>query len=198
MFDYEKVLEEFSQEYEILKEDIDRGQRTYRIRGVMSRAGSNNVNKNKRFYPIEVMKESINEVQEFIKANRFLGELDHPASPKINMDKISHKITKLQMAEDGSVLGEMVPAGPYKDKLISIIEDGIGFGVSTRGTGNTRPSRQLGEGIVEVMPGYKLRAIDIVHDPSAGAYPEVVKEDTQNIFTVPSRFKDIWDDVFSK
>jgi hypothetical protein len=195
MFDYEKVLEEFSQEYEILKEDVDKGQRTYKIRGVMSKAGIKN--KNSRLYPMEVMKESVNEVQELIGANRFLGELDHPSAPKINMDKISHKVTKLTMTEDGIVIGEMIPAGPYKNKLISIIEDGIGFGVSTRGTGSTRSSNQLGEHITEVLPGYKLRAIDIVHDPSAGAYPEVVKEDTEHsIFAVPTRFKDIWNEVF--
>jgi hypothetical protein len=196
MSDMENLLEEYSREYEILKEDIDKGQRTYKIRGVMSRAGVKN--KNGRIYPYEVMKESIDEVQDYIKNNRFLGELDHPPSPKINMDKVSHKVTELYMADDGAVLGEMIPAGPYKDKLISLIEDQIGFGVSTRGTGSTKPNNRLGEGIVEVQRGYKLRGIDIVHDPSAGVYPSVVKEETENMFTVPSRFKDIWEDVFNK
>jgi hypothetical protein len=190
-----EILEEFSQEYEILKEDMDQGQRVYKIRGVMSKAGV--INKNKRLYPLVVMKESVGDVQTLIEANRFLGEINHPKSPAINMDKISHKVTKLQMTEDGVVIGEMVPAGPYKDRLISIIEDGIGFGVSTRGTGSVKPSNGFGEGIVEVTPGYKLRAIDIVHDPSAGTYPSVVKEATENIFTIPSKFKDVWDEVFN-
>lgn len=118
-------------------------------------------------------------------------------SPKINMDKISHKVISLTMNEDGVVLGEMLPAGPYKDKLISIIEDGIGFGVSTRGTGSTRPYKgPLGEGLEEVVKGYALRAIDIVHDPSADAFPNIVKEETQNIFTVPTNFKSVWEEVF--
>ena len=190
------ILEEFSREYEILREDVDRGVRVYKIRGVMGRA--NYPNKNKRVYPIDVMKESVNSVQESIQSNRFLGELDHPTeSPKINMDKISHKIVSLTMDEDGVVLGEMLPAGPYKDKLISLIEDQIGFGVSTRGTGGVRPYRgPLGEGLDEVTPGYCLRAIDIVHDPSASAFPNVVKEETENFFTVPNKFKNVWEEVF--
>lgn len=190
------ILEEFSQEYEILKEDVDRGVRTYKIRGVMGRA--NYPNKNRRVYPIDVMRESVNSVQEAIRGNRFLGELDHPCSIKINMDKISHKIVSLSMTEEGVVLGEMVPAGPYKDKLISLIEDGIGFGVSTRGTGALRPYRgPLGEGLEEVSNGYLLRAIDIVHDPSANAFPTVIKEETKDYFTVPTNFKKIWNEVFN-
>lgn len=189
------VLEEYSLEYEIIKEDVDKGSRIYKIRGVMGRAGY--PNKNKRVYPIPVMKESVSSVQESIQANRFLGELDHPASPKINMDKISHKIVLLTMKEDGIVLGEMLPAGPYKDKLISLIEDQIGFGVSTRGTGGVRPyNGPLGEGLDEVTPGYALRAIDIVHDPSANAFPNIVKEETENFFTVPNNFKSVWEEVF--
>jgi len=190
-----QVLEEFTQEYEILKEDIDRGVRTYKIRGVMGRA--NYPNKNRRVYPMEVMRESVEAVQESIQANRFLGELNHPSTPAINMDKISHKIISLTMNEQGIVLGEMIPAGPYKDKLISLIEDQIGFGVSTRGTGSIRPySGPLGEGLDEVSNGYILRAIDIVHDPSANAFPAVVKEETEKFFTVPANFKKIWNEVF--
>jgi len=192
------ILEEFSNSYEILKEDIDKGARVYKIRGIMGRA--NYPNKNKRVYPISVIKESIDEVQELIKGNRFLGELDHPNSPKINMDKISHKITNLFLSEDGSIIGEMIPAGPNKNLLISLIEDGIGFGVSTRGTGTVRPyNGPLGEGLMEVVPGYKLRAIDIVHEPSASAFPNVIRENTEdNMFFVPSSFKSVFNEVFHK
>jgi len=190
-----RILEEFTQEYEIIKEDMDRGTRMYKIRGVMGRA--NYPNKNRRVYPLDIMQESVNAVQESILNNRFLGEIDHPNSQKINMDKVSHKITSLAMDEAGVVLGEMIPAGPNKDKLISLIEDKIGFGVSTRGSGTVRPyNGPLGEGLEEVVRGYSLCAIDIVHNPSANAFPNVVKEDTQKFFTVPTNFKEIWNEVF--
>lgn len=189
------ILEEFTQEYEIIKEDVDRGVRMYKIRGVMGRA--NYPNKNRRVYPMDVMQESVRLAQEAIQGNRFLGELDHPSSPKINMEKISHKIISLSMNEDGIMLGEMIPAGPCKDKLISLIEDKIGFGVSTRGTGVVKPySGPLGEGLQEVSSGYSLKAIDIVHNPSANAFPNVVKEETENFFTVPNDFKKIWNEIF--
>lgn len=189
------ILEEFTQEYEIIKEDMDRGVRIYKIRGVMGRAEY--PNKNRRVYPLDIMKESVDSVQESIRSNRFLGEIDHPDSQKINMDKVSHKIITLSLSEDGIMLGEMIPAGPNKDKLISLIEDKIGFGVSTRGSGSVGPyNGPLGEGLSEVKRGYSLCAIDIVHNPSANAFPNVVREDTQNFFTVPHEFKSIWNEVF--
>ncbi len=189
------LLLEYSREFEILKEGVDRGVRMYKIRGIMARA--NYPNKNRRVYPIPIMEETVQSVQESIRANRFLGEIDHPDSPKVNMDKISQKIVSLVMNEQGVVLGEMIPAGPCKDNLISLIEDEIGFGVSTRGTGAVQSYRgPLGEGLQEVAPGYSLRAIDIVHDPSAMAFPNVVKEHTERFFTVPNNFKEIWNEVF--
>jgi len=189
---------DYIDKYTVLKES-EGGAPTYRVRGVFSR--SNVVNKNNRFYPIEVMQETIELAKPLVESGSFVGEIEHPASPKINMDRISHKITKLEIMEDGAIVGEFIPAGPKKNDLISLIEDKIRFGVSTRGTGSVKKVRNnLGEEISEVLKGYQMRAIDIVHDPSAGTYPEVVSEsyEIKTYFTVPNNFKAIWNDVFDK
>lgn len=196
-------IEDFNvlEQYDVLAEETNEGQKSYKIRGVFSKCDT--PNKNKRIYRRAIMEQAIDEVRPFIDKGGFVGELDHPPSPKVNMDKISHKITKLSIAEDGSVVGEMVPAGPKKNDLISLLEDKIRIGVSTRGTGGVKPyNGPLGEGLVDVQPGYKLRAIDIVFDPSAGAFPEAVLENTeyerQEYLYVPNNFKAVWNDVFGK
>lgn len=189
--------------FDVLKEETDGPEKSYKLRGVFSRCDA--ANKNKRVYKRGIMEEVISDLQEAIKSGGFVGELDHPPTPKINMDKISHKITKLAIAEDGAVVGEIVPAGPRKNELIQLMEDGIRLGVSTRGVGSVKPyNGPLGEGLVEVQPGYKMKAIDIVFDPSAGTFPEMVYEDTQLeeerkiLLAVPSNFKAVWDDVFGR
>jgi len=195
------LLQEYNdlEKFEVLNES-EGGEKTYRLRGVFSRV--NEKNKNGRIYTREIMEEAVSSAQEAIKSGRFVGELDHPSTPKINIDKISHKITELRMTPDGAVIGEMVPAGPEKYKFIALLEDKIGVGVSTRGVGNVKSVKEMGEDILKVQPGYRMNAIDIVHDPSAGTYPEAVYEgyeyEESRIFAVSGNFKEIFDDVFSK
>jgi len=197
-----QLLEDYNdlENMQILESDVDKGQRIYKLRGVFSKIGV--VNKNRRVYSESVMVPVIQELQEAIREGGFVGQLNHPTNPQINMREISHKVTKLAISENGLVIGEMVPAGPDKLKLNSLLEDKIKCGVSTRGTGAVRPySGPLAEGrqgIVEVMPGYKMRAIDIVFDPSAGTFPTVVQENTDyGVFSVPNSFKGVWDSVFN-
>lgn len=187
--------------FDVLKEDNNGQEKSYKLRGVFSRCDV--INKNKRIYKRGIMEEAVLGLQEAIQSGGFVGELDHPPTPKINMDKISHKITKLAIAEDGAVVGEIIPAGPRKRELINLMEDGIRLGVSTRGVGAVKPyNGPLGEGLLEVQPGFQMKAIDIVFDPSAGTYPEQVLESTEYeeerriLLAVPSNFKAIWDDVF--
>jgi len=175
----------------------------YYIRGVVSRAEK--PNKNKRIYPKPVMEQAINEVAEAVKVGGFVGEVDHPASPKVNVDRISHKITKLELANDGAVLAEMVILDtPQGIILKRLIDGGVKLGVSTRAIGGLKPySGPLGEGYLEVQPGLKLKAIDVVFDPSAGddGRPDFVTEGvTENgiILGHTSKFEQVWDDIFGK
>ena len=195
----------FLQEYENLERfevlnESEGGEKTFRLRGVFSRIGI--INKNKRIYPKHIMEAAIQAAQEDMRNGRFVGELDHPATPKINIGNISHKITDLRITEDGAVVGEIIPAGPEKYKLISLLEDGINPGVSTRGVGNVKQTKDpMGEDVLEVQEGYQMKAIDIVHDPSAGTYPEKVYEsydESTGLFAVSANFKAVFDEVFNK
>lgn len=186
-------------EYQLMEsEATDKG---YFIRGVVSRAGSGN--KNRRVYPMAVMESAIDALQEAVSNGGFVGELDHPPTPKININKISHKITKLKMAPDGAVLAEMTVLDTAEGRTLKkLIDGGVQLGVSTRGLGGVKPYRgPLGEGFVEVQPGFKMKAIDVVFDPSAGddGRPNFVTEGVTEggiILGHTAKFERVWNDVF--
>lgn len=194
-------LEDYQETFQYqLTESAEVG-KNFMIRGVVSRAGVRN--KNKRVYPMAVMEQSLDEISEAVKSGGFVGELDHPPTPKINVDKISHKITKLDMAPDGAVLAEMVVLDTTQGReLKKLIEGGVRLGVSTRAVGSVKPYRgPLGEGLVEVQPGLKMKAIDVVFDPSAGddGRPDFVIESVTESGIVlghSRKFEQVWNDVF--
>ena len=111
--DYEDVFE-----YQLMESSKE--SKDYFIRGVVSRAGTRN--KNRRIYPMTVMEEAVGSLQEAVSSGGFVGELDHPPTPKINVNKISHKITKLKMAPDGAVLAEMVVLDTDEGKTLKKID----------------------------------------------------------------------------
>lgn len=169
------------------------------LRGVLGRADY--PNKNKRVYPKHVMKEAVENLKPLVESRGFFGELGHPEGrPKIQEDKISHYISKLELAEDGALIGEIMPTRSYYGKMLeAYLQDGLKMGVSTRATGALKPYKgPLGEGLLEVQPGLRMFAIDIVSQPSAGTYPDIVTEDVNTVvFGSTKKFREIWDSCFS-
>jgi hypothetical protein len=193
-------LEDYEDTFQYQLTEASESRKGFFIRGIVSRAGV--LNKNKRLYPISVMEESINSLQEDVKAGGFVGELEHPTTPKINVDRISHKITRLEMASDGAVLAEMVVLGTTQGmELQNLIAGGVRLGVSTRALGGVKPMIGLGEGCVEVLPGLKIKAIDVVFDPSAGddGRPNFVTESVSEhgiLLGHTPKFERVWNDLF--
>jgi hypothetical protein len=193
-------LEDYEETFQYQLTEASESKKGFFIRGIVSRAGS--LNKNKRVYPMSVMEESINSIQGDVKAGGFVGELDHPPTPKVNVDRISHKITKLEMASDGAVLAEMVVLGTTQGmELQKLIAGGVRLGVSTRALGGVKPMMGLGEGVVEVLPGLRMKAIDVVFDPSAGddGRPSFVNESVSEhgiILGYSPKFERVWSDIF--
>jgi hypothetical protein len=191
------LLEDFSilEQYSIHKNEG--AEPSYYLRGIFSRCDV--PNKNKRIYPRAVMEESINQVRPLLEKRGLVGELDHPPSPKVNVRGISHIITKLTIAPDGAILGEAEAIDPHLQKLM---DAKVRLGVSTRGLGKVESYHgELGEGYVTVQPGYEIKAIDIVFDPSQNSYPNYVKEDVDEprvILASTINFRKVWEDVFGK
>lgn len=179
-------------------EDVQKGERINFFRGVLARADY--ANQNKRVYPRYVMEEALMEAAPLIKDRRLVGELNHPPSPTVNMERIALYIPRLELQEDGSVIGDVYPSStPFGDILKGLIKDGIKVGFSTRATGSVKPYRgNLGEGLVEVQKGMKLVAIDAVMNPSVrDALPSIVSEGTIMLGQT-AKFKQVWQDIFDR
>lgn len=132
-------------------------------------------NRNKRVYPVSEMTGAVQKAAEMIKENGgIFGELDHPQTLSINMDRISHAITELYM--DGSnVYGKAkllkTPMGLIAEELA---RSGVRYGISSRGAGQVNES----DGMVS---GFVFVTADLVATPSApGAFPKPVYESLQN------------------
>ena len=57
-------------------------------------------NRNGRIYEKRYLENAVDKyVTEQVKTGRAVGELNHPEGPTINLDKVSHKITELDLRE---------------------------------------------------------------------------------------------------
>ena len=172
-----KLIKELTEEVEYIYEDSDSGDKHLYIRGPFLQGGV--VNKNKRLYPVGILE---NEVARYTKTriakgNAF-GELGHPDTPKINLDRVSHRITEL--VQDGkNFIGKAIIIEEGLGKIArGIIKSGGTLGVSSRGLGSVRPNA---DGIMEVQSDFILNtAADIVVDPSApDAFVQGIMEDQE-------------------
>ena len=133
-------------------------------------------NRNGRMYPMETLRREVARYNEnHVQAGRALGELGHPDGPTVNLDRVSHKIVSLK--ENGSnFIGKAkilnTPMGKIAESLIA---EGVKLGVSSRGIGSLRQTR---EGVNIVGDDFMLStAADIVADPSApDAFVEGIME----------------------
>ena len=67
----------------------------YFLEGIFMQAEKQN--RNGRVYPKAVLgKEAERYNKEYVEKNRAFGELGHPDSPTINLDRVSHMITSLK------------------------------------------------------------------------------------------------------
>jgi len=132
-------------------------------------------NKNGRLYEYNTMlKEVKRYTEEYIDKNRAFGELGHPDSPAINLDRVSHMIVGLR--EDGNQwIGKAkILDTPMGNIARSLIEGGAQLGVSSRGMGSLKNVN----GVNVVQDDFYLAtAADIVADPSApGAFVQGIME----------------------
>ena len=132
-------------------------------------------NRNGRVYPMEVLEKEVERYnKEFIKENRAYGELGHPDGPTVNLDKVSHMVTKLE-ADGKNFIGEAkVMSTPMGQIVSNIMDDGGKLAVSSRGMGSL--TKKNGANYVN-DDFYLATAADIVADPSApNAFVEGIME----------------------
>lgn len=138
-------------------------------------------NKNGRMYPEHVMDKEVGRyLKEKIQNKTAYGELGHPNGPKINEDRISHRIVSLTKEGTNYIGKAHISSTPMGQIARGLIEDGGKLGVSSRGMGSLKERN----GIMEVQDDFWLAtAGDIVIDPSApDAFVNGVMENVEWIY----------------
>ena len=170
-----KLISEEIQQAEYLVEETN-GKKSYKIKGVFLQ--SDIKNRNGRIYENDILSKEVKRYnEEFINKKRAFGELGHPDGPTVNLERVSHMITKLT-PEGKNFIGEAkIMDTPYGKIVKGLIDEGAQLGVSSRGMGSLvtkNGANYVGKDF------YLATAADIVADPSApDAFVEGIMENKE-------------------
>ena len=143
-------------------------------------------NGNGRVYPKAIMEREIKNYEKLVQEMRALGELDHPESSIINLQNVSHLVTKVWM-EGAAVMGKIKVLNTPSGKILNeLINGGVQVGISSRGLGSVHES----DGKTVVEDDFQLICFDIVSDPSTpGAFMNLTenRDPINKIFTKADR-----------
>ena len=182
-----KLITELFENVHYISEAKENGDKEHFIEGIFLQA--NRKNRNGRIYPLNIMENEVNRyMNEVVKHNRAYGELGHPAGPQINLDRVSHIITELRRDGDNFIGKARLTDTPMGNIAKGLLNSGANLGVSSRGMGSLKPTK---DGIMEVQEDFHLAtAADIVADPSA---PDAfVKGVMENVEWIYDSVKDTW------
>ena len=168
-----KLIREEIETVEFLVEQKN-GKKSMYIEGVFLQG--NIKNRNGRMYPMETLRREVGRYNESnIVSGRALGELGHPDGPTVNLDRVSHKIVSLKESGSNFIGKAKILNTPMGKIASSLLDEGVKLGVSSRGIGSLKPTK---EGFNVVGDDFMLAtAADIVADPSApDAFVEGIME----------------------
>ena len=127
-------------------------------------------NQNQRLYPVNEINKAVKTIQERLQGGQsVLGEADHPDDLNINIDRVSHMITEMDVnGRNGIGKLKLLPT-PMGNVVKTLLESGVKLGVSSRGSGNVGPNGYVSD--------FEIITVDVVAQPSApNAYPTPVYE----------------------
>jgi hypothetical protein len=180
-----KLIRENIEEVKYITEASENGKKNLYITGPF--LVYDKPNKNNRVYSKDTLSKEVSRYnEEFVKTNRALGELGHPDTPSLNLERVSHKIISLEDNGEAFIGKAMILETPYGNIVKNFIDSGVNLGVSSRGMGSLTQTK---EGYNLVQDDFRLAtAADIVADPSApGAFVNGIMENKEWLF-VDGRF----------
>ena len=157
-----KLITEVTESLQYLAEEKD-GKKNLYIEGPFLQAEV--VNRNGRKYLKETMAKEVQRyTEQYINKNRAFGELGHPDTPSINLDRVSHLVVGLRQEGNDWIGKAKILDTPMGTIVKNLIEGGAQIGVSSRGMGSLKSVN----GVNIVQDDFHLAtAADIVADPSA-------------------------------
>lgn len=173
------IKEVFESTSLVVEEKLGKG-KTYFIEGVFLQ--SNLQNRNGRMYPEKVMDNEVKRyIKEYVEKNKAYGELGHPDSPSINLDRVSHLIVGLRKEGTNYIGKAKILDTPMGQIAKGLLDGGANLGVSSRALGSLKTNN---EGVQVVQDDFMLStAADIVADPSApDAFVRGIMESKEWVF----------------
>ena len=165
----------FSQANLHLEENEARGtgEKSFYLNGIFIQGDVKN--HNGRVYPSSEIRSAVDDINHRIsKGFSVLGEVDHPETLTINLDRVSHVIESMWMnGSNGHGKLKILPT-PMGKIIGSLLESGVKLGVSSRGSGNLDHTDNVAD--------FEIITVDIVANPSAPeAYPKAIYESLMNM-----------------
>jgi hypothetical protein len=163
----------------IVEEKLGKGKQ-YFIEGIFLQ--SQLKNRNGRMYPEHTMDREVGRyLKESVLNNRAYGELGHPDTPSINLDRVSHLIVDLRKEGTNWIGKAKILETPMGQIARGLLDGGANLGVSSRAMGSLKMNN---EGVNVVQDDFMLStAADIVADPSApDAFVRGIMEGKEWIF----------------
>ncbi len=148
------------------------------------------VNRNNRLYPKdELVREVARYNEEMVVPGRAMGELNHPTSADVDLERACHMVTEI--TQDGNVFygKSKVLTTPCGQIVRALINDGVKVGMSSRALGT------LEEGSTHnTVKNMKLVAIDCVADPSyPKAFVNGILESKQWVLADDGKYEELYD-----
>ena len=148
------------------------------------------VNKNNRKYPIDELRREVQRYnEEMVIPGRAMGELNHPTSADVDLERACHMVTELY--EDNNVFfgKSKVLSTPCGLIVKSLINDGVKVGMSSRALGTLEEG--TGHSVVRNL---KFVAVDCVADPSyPKAFVNGILESKQWVLADSGKYEEIYD-----
>ena len=162
----------FDQAQIVLESEDVGGKKSLHLNGICIQGDIRNANQ--RIYSSQEIGKAVKTLNEQISGGySVLGEVDHPADLKINLDRVSHMITKMWMDGPNGYGKIKVLPTPMGQLIQTMLEAGVKLGVSSRGSGEVDSQGRV--------QGFEIITVDVVAQPSApGAYPTPVYEHLMN------------------
>ena len=148
-------------ESQILSETTN-GTKNWYVEGVFMKSDS--VNRNRRIYPEKILESAVNQyIAEYVDTKRAVGELDHPASLSINLDRVSHMIELITKSGSEYIGKAKILKTPMGNVAAGMLESGVVMGISSRAAGTIKKNSNR---IDEVQSDLKLITLHLVGNPS--------------------------------
>lgn len=148
------------------------------------------VNRNNRLYPKEeLVREVARYNEEMVVPGRAMGELNHPTSADVDLERACHIVTEITQDDNVFYGKSKVLTTPCGQIVRALINDGVKVGMSSRALGTLEEGSNH-----NTVKNMKLVAVDCVADPSyPKAFVNGILESKQWVLADDGKYEELYD-----